>query len=62
MVKTDVEEVGVEEICVELFKISNKLKILADLSEKVIGDPAYDFLSGTSRDLKEVTTEFLELA
>ena len=57
------DEVEVEDICVELFKVSNKLKLLAELSRETVPYPgARQLLLDISSDIRGVGNDFLELA
>lgn len=57
------EDVEVEDICAELFKVSNRLRILANLSHEVVPYPkARDLLMDLSFDIRELSDSFLELA
>jgi len=61
--KKETEDVEVEDICTELFKVSNRLRILANLSREVVPYPqARDVLMDFSSDIRELSDSFLELA
>jgi hypothetical protein len=57
------DDVEVEEICVELFKVSNRLKLLAELSRETVPYPgACQLLLDISSDIRVVGNDFLEMA